>query len=224
MSHRAYAGVWLKDFSEATLLERWEAFLGTVPFSAEHPGFSNLTIRAVDESETPIIEQDLRSIDADANVLVELAREHVHADCSYETEALWDLQIYDMATLRWEKRAQPLQIVLFGEDFDGGVWQENGHIRVDLGFEHFFTGHAGLLGLSPRPKEISNHPEERTFVALMSQPQNLNAYRENTRANILKLFDWMQRAQETLPVERYHLWSEGEENFEARVEEILASR
>jgi hypothetical protein len=34
----------------------------------------------------------------------------------------------------------------------------------------------------------------------------------------------MERVESALPVERYRLWSEGEENFEARMEEILATR
>jgi hypothetical protein len=36
--------------------------------------------------------------------------------------------------------------------------------------------------------------------------------------------EWMSAAERALPVERYRLWSEGEENFEARLEEILAAR
>jgi hypothetical protein len=34
----------------------------------------------------------------------------------------------------------------------------------------------------------------------------------------------MQAVEQALPVERYRLWSEGEENFEARLDEILAVR
>ena len=91
MSNRAYASVWVREFSEESLIENWGSFLGTVPFSAKMPGFSNLMIRAVDETEVAIIEQDLRSVAADANTLLELTLEHVHSDCSYETEAFWDL-------------------------------------------------------------------------------------------------------------------------------------
>jgi hypothetical protein len=58
----------------------------------------------------------------------------------------------------------------------------------------------------------------------MSRPENLRTYHEKTRENIRKLYDWMARVESALPVERYRLWSEGEENFEARMEEILAAR
>jgi hypothetical protein len=36
------------------------------------------------------------------------------------------------------------------------------------------------------------------------------------------LMSWMRAVEETMPVERVRLWSEGEENFEARLDEILA--
>lgn len=224
MANRAYASIWVRDFSEETLLERWEEFLRTVPFSAERPGFAELVIRAVDTAETPILEQDLRSGEYDAQVLAGLAREHVHSDSSYETQASWDLWLYDAHSNRWELKPQPVAIYCYGGEFDGGLCQEYGHFFVDAGFEHFFTGHAGLLGFRGAPRERAEHPEESAFVTLMSQPDNLRAYHEKTRENIRKLYDWMTRVESALPVERYRLWSEGEENFEARMEEILAAR
>jgi hypothetical protein len=34
----------------------------------------------------------------------------------------------------------------------------------------------------------------------------------------------VQNVERTLPVERFSLWSEGEENLEARLDDILAAR
>ena len=82
MANRAYASIWVRDLSEETLLDRWKTFLQTVPVSTERPGFSELVIRAVDTAETPILEQDLRSGEYGAQVLVDLASEHVHSDSS----------------------------------------------------------------------------------------------------------------------------------------------
>ncbi|MGH9865213.1 MAG: hypothetical protein ACRD4H_07345, partial [Candidatus Acidiferrales bacterium] len=147
-----------------------------------------------------------------------------HSDSSYETQAWWDLWVHDARGNRWELKPQPLAINCYGDEFDGGFSQEQGHFLVDVGFEHLFTGHAGLLGFAGTPHGISEHPEEANFVALMSQPENLREYYEKTRENIRKLYDWIRRIEAALPVERYRLWSEGEENFEARMEEILAAR
>lgn len=224
MSNRAYASIWSRNFSEETLIEQWKAFLETVPFSSERPGFSELVIRAVDATEAPIFEQDLRSDAYGADVLADLAREHAHADCSYETQAFWDLWTRDEATGLWVQKPQPLSLICYGTDFDEGTWKEQGHFLIDAGFEHFFTGHAGLLGFRRNAAEVAAHPDEANFLAAMSQPDNLQEYQEKTQQNIRKLYDWTERIEKALPVERYQMWSEGEENFEARMEEILATR
>ena len=228
MANRAYASIWAADFTEETLVERWRQFLETIPFSKDRRGFTELLIRAVDTTETPIIEQDLRSGEFGADVLAEIAQEHAHSDCSYETAAYWDLWTYDEATGSWALKPQPLGIICYGTDFDGAIWKEQGHFLVDAGFEHFFTGHAGLLGFrrgnGDAAKDSPKDRNEANFVAMMSEPVNLQAYQEKTRANIKKLYEWMSRVEAALPVERYRFWSEGEENFEARMEEILAAR
>jgi hypothetical protein len=59
---------------------------------------------------------------------------------------------------------------------------------------------------------------------MMAWPENLAAYEEKTRENIRKVLGWTQRIEKALPVKHLRLWSEGEDNFEARLEEILAAR
>jgi hypothetical protein len=58
----------------------------------------------------------------------------------------------------------------------------------------------------------------------MAAGGNLKEYHAKTRANIQQLFGWVEAIQSALPVERSELWSEGEENFEARLDAILAQR
>jgi hypothetical protein len=58
----------------------------------------------------------------------------------------------------------------------------------------------------------------------MARPENLRGYYERTRENIQRLLRWASAAQAALPIERMRLYSEGEENFEARLDEILAVR
>ena len=206
------------------MLERFGAFLATIPFSASRPGFSYLVIRAVDAAESPVLEQDLRAVPLDAESIVELAKDYLHSDCSYEVQSAWDLWGYEAGTAQWQLEPQPLGVLCHGEDYDHEFWRENGHLQVDLGFEHFFTGHAGLLGHHPGPKAPAESPEEARFLEAMAWPENLQAYQEKTRENIRKLLEWMRRVEKSLPVAQIRLWSEGEENFEARLEEILAAR
>ncbi len=47
MPNRAYASVWVRDFSEENMLSHFEHFLATVPLSATPPDFTGLTIRAI---------------------------------------------------------------------------------------------------------------------------------------------------------------------------------
>jgi hypothetical protein len=97
---------------------------------------------------------------------------------------------------------------------------------ADLGFEHFFTGHGGLLapGAASNPFNSSDHPIEHSFRQWMSASGNLKEYHAKTRENIQQLFHWVEAIERALPVERSELWSEGEENFEARLDAILAQR
>ncbi len=225
MSNQSYLSVWCNDFSEARIVERFGDFLGTVPFSATKPGFSYLTIRAVDPSEPPIFEQDLRSVSLDPAGIIELVKDHLHSDCAYETQAHWDLWSFEPGNgAGWRNEPQPIDLICYGEDYDGSAFSENGHLQATLGFEHFFTGHAGLLGMNRGPVAPAEGPEEALFLEAMAWPENLEKYQEKTRENIRRLMDWVRSLEKAIPDGRVRLWSEGEDNFEARLEEILAAR
>src|SRR3989442_7136229 len=73
MANRAYVSLWSKGFSEATMLEQFQQLLTTVPLSAERPGFTELVIRAVDPTETPLGERDLAGQAPSAAAIIELA-------------------------------------------------------------------------------------------------------------------------------------------------------
>ena len=121
--------------------------------------------------------------------------------------------MFDAGTGKSAAEPQLLQIFCRGEDFDDGFWRDNGHFEVNLGFEHLFTGHAGLLGLRPGPKPAPQSPEESRFLEAMAWPENLEKYQRQTRENIRKLQDWVRRIEASLPVGKTRLWSEGEDNF-----------
>lgn len=222
MPDQSYLSVWCADFPEDRILERFGAFLSTVPFSSARPGFTHLTVRAVDPSESPVYEQDLRSTPLDAATIVEEVREFVHSDCSFEVRAHWDLATFDSAKAKWNREPQPLEIACFGEDYDDGAWRTNGHFQVNFGFEYFFTGHAGLLGVRRGEPAAAESEQEARLLETMAWPENLERYQKETRGNIARVFDWMRRIQKDVPVARVQLWSEGEEDFETRLEEILA--
>ena len=90
----------------------------------------------------------------------------------------------------------------------------------------YFTGHGGLLApaAASNPFGSSDHPLEHTFRQWMSASGNLKEYHAKTRENIQQLFTWVEAIEAALPVERNELSSEGEENFEARLDAILTRR
>jgi hypothetical protein len=220
MANQAYMSVWCKDFSEERVIETFGAFLSTVPFSATKPGFTYLVVRAVDATESPILELDLRSVPLGAAGIMEIAHEHLHSDSCYEVQCHWDLWVFDSEG-RWKNEPHVMDISCYTQDYDNALWQERGHLEVSLGFEHLFTGHAGLLGIRGEFRTPAQSPEEARFLEAMAWPENLQKYQEKTRENIRGLLDWVRKIEKAVPTERLRLWSEGEENFVARLEDIL---
>ncbi len=227
MANRAYASVSLRDPSAAALLGCFERLLDTVPFSPSAPGLASLVVRAVDPAEAPLAEHDLRGAPLRAPEWVALAREHQGPDCAYEAQAWWDLWALDAG--QWQRRPHRLELVCYSVEFDGGAGADSGHLVVDLGFEHLFTGHAGVLlvaaphGASPAAEHGAS-PEERRFLQWVRDPGHRAAYRRHTVENVRALMEWMERIRAALPGEQYRLWSQGEEDFEARLDGLLAAR
>ena len=226
MANHAYLRVWTRDFSPETMLAQFARFLTTAPVSAADNAFEELIVQAIDSTETPVAEWDLRPLHARPAEVAALAVQHLNADSAYIVSAKWDLWEFDIQTLKWQQKPQPLELSCHGLDYDEGMAASSGHFMADLGFEHFFTGHGGLLApaSATNPFRSSYHPIEHTFRQWMAVSGNLKEYHAKTRENIKQLLDWVEAVQRALPVERYELSSEGEENFEERLDSILAQR
>ena len=218
--------VWTRDFSETTLIAEFARFLATAPLSASENAFKELVVQPIDATELSLAEWDLKDLGYGPAEVAALAVQHLHPDSAYIATARWDLWSFDVESLKWMNKSEPLMLACHGPEYDGGIAASEGHFTADLGFEHFFTGHGGLLapGAASNPFESSDHPLEHTLRQWMSVPGNLKEYHAKTRANIQQLFSWVESIEQALPVERSQLWSEGEQNFEARLDAILAQR
>jgi hypothetical protein len=226
MANRAYLRVWTRDFSESTMIPEFARFLTTAPLSASQSTFTQLTIQPIDAGEPALAQWDLRPLDHGAAEVATLAAQHLHADSAYIAEARWDLWSLDIECLKWRQQPEPLLLTCHGLEYDGGIAAAEGHFVADLGFEHFFTGHGGLLapGAAANPFNSSDHPVEHTFRQWMKAGGNLKEYHAKTRENIQQLFHWVESIERALPVQRSELWSEGEENFEERLDAIVTQR
>jgi len=218
--------LWTRDFSKETMIAQFVRLLATVPLSATRNGFDQLVVQAVDATETPLAEWDFREGTFGAPEVAALAAQNIDEDTGYIVEAKWDLWTFESETLKWTLGPQPVEFTCRGPLYDHGASDADGQFSADLGFEHLFTGHAGLLapGTASNPFDSSDHPIEKTFRQWMSIENNRREYAVKTRENIQQLFQWIESLERALPVERYELLSEGEENFEARLDAILGQR
>src|SRR6266705_3140635 len=222
-ANHAYLRVWTRDFSLETMIAEFARFMTTAPLSATQNAFTELIVQAVDATETPVAEWDLRPLKVGPAEVAALAVQNLNADTAYIASAKWDLWDFDIESLKWQHKPEPLVLTCHGQDYDDSLAATAGHFMADLGFEHFFTGHGGLLapGAASNPFNSSDHPMEHTFQQWMAASGNLKEYHAKTRENIKQLFNWVEAIERALPVERSELWSEGEENFEARLDAIL---
>src|ERR1700680_5347324 len=145
MPNRAYASVWVRGFNEKSMLSHFEHFLATVPLASSPPGFTGMTVRAVDFTETPLEEYDLRGYLTAPEEVVNLAKEHHSGDVCYEVAARWDLWIRDKESASWKLQPERMDVFCYGPEYDGGVSAESGHFMADLGFGRCFSDDAGLL-------------------------------------------------------------------------------
>jgi hypothetical protein len=226
MANRAYLRVWTRDFSETTMIAQFARFLTTAPLPELRPYFDELVAQAVDPTEPPVAEWDLHDGTFGAAEIAALAAQNLNADTAYIVYAKWELWTFDVDTMKWKRGPQPLMLTCNGLEYDNGAAASEGHFVADLGFEHLFTGHGGILApaAATNPFDNSDHPIERTFRSWMSVEANRKEYAGRTRENIQYLMNWVEAVSRALPVERSELWSEGEENFEARLDAILALR
>jgi hypothetical protein len=228
VSNHAYAGFWVRDPSQELLLDRFERFLESMPLSSTRPGYASLMVRAVSPAETPLAEYYFAGNTGTPADVVTAAREHVHDDVEYEVSGFWDLWRLDLETGRWVNGPEQVHLIARGSAYDDGLSTQTGDFAADLGFENLFTGHGGLLGLregESAPAGLNgagSDAAEAEFLALINSEPRLREYQDKTRQNIQQLFGWLRAVQKALPIERDQLWSEGEENLEARLDEILA--
>jgi len=222
MANYAYLSLWFENGSPQALLAEFEKLLAVFSVSPTEPGFRALVIRAVGPTQPLLFE---REFVPSAAAVRSLASEFLHPDCACELHAYWDLWRYQLTgiQLRWQEAPSSVEFALHGEEYDAGVFGENGHVLITLGFEHLFTGHAGILsgsGAENDPEQFATRAEYE-FVLALQEPETLETYRAKTCDNIRRLLAFERAIWKQLRIARRYLWSEGEADFQQRLEQIL---
>ena len=136
--------------------------------------------RIYDEDETEAAQPDVAVAEA-LNIL--------HDDFAYEFETKWELWVPETApgldTL-WRQEPRTLRVIGFGPTFDEGSYEQNGHVRVDLGTDAPFL-----------QEELDLNTETAARV----------------QQNVQKLIDLTQAIQTNLGVSSRLLWSESGESL-----------
>ena len=185
MSDPLYLSLWFPDFSGPEMLPHAFSVLQQFPFSSQRPGVTYFALHPVSWNEATVLERRFPSgIDPGQATLI--AAEQVHDDYAYVFDAYWDLWTPDESNANWVLQPAAVKVIVQGEQFDEGVYQQTGHIEVDLGLDSYFL-----------------QPE----TALNDQT------RAKIRENVAKLVEFSANVEKKSGASARLLWSESEESL-----------
>jgi len=179
-----YLSVWFPTFEVDDMLPHALSVMRQFSFSVAQPGITYLALHPVSWNEPTILERRFRpGVSPEEAVL--LASDLLHEDYAYRFEAFWDLWVLDEKG-EWALRPSPVQFLVHGVEFDDGVYQQEGHIQVELCLD------------SPFLQE--------------DVPLTIEAG-SRVKANVQKLVEFTSKVEKNSGANARLLWSESEQNF-----------
>jgi len=142
MADTLYLSLWYPNLRLEALAEKLTAVLGAI---AAHGGESRVyaaTVWPVGWSEPPVFQRiygrtgESSERGADPRQAVDEALELLHDDYAYEFQigfALWELETAPNLDPRWARVSRLVRVTGYGPLFDDGAYEQDGHIRIDLG-------------------------------------------------------------------------------------------
>jgi len=180
-----FLSLWFPNFDVEDMLPRVLSVMRQFPFSAQQSGISYVALHPVSWNEATVLEQRFKpGIGPEQAVL--LASDLLHEDYAYVFEAAWDLWIFSEAQQEWILQPSMVRIIAHGEEFEEGVYRQEGHIEVDFGLDSAFL-------------------QEEVELTLEAESQ--------VRANVQKLVEFTMKAEKSSGASGRLLWSELEENL-----------
>lgn len=194
MADQLYLNLWFPDFEERDILPKLLSVLDQFPFSDQKPGVACIGVWPVSFSEQPVLTEAF-DLGSTAEAVLGMAAEFVHEDYAFELEGAWDLWVpikEGELDETWQVRPTTVSFIAYGEEFDGQVYQQNGHIQINFGLDTPFI----LDDLEYTPEV------ERRILA-----------------NIHKLVTFTQAVERECGIRGRVLWSEsdGEENLASKL-------
>ncbi len=185
MADPLYLSLWFPRLQFDDALPRALAVMRQFPFSATQPGVSYLAIQPVSWAEASVLEQRFNpGVPPEQAIL--LASDSLHEDYAYVFEAAWDLWFPSEKDEESTQRPVRVKFVVHGPEFDEGVYEQEGHIKIEFGLDSPFL-----------EEEVEMTAEAESRV----------------RSNVKKLVDYTNALEKQSGANSRLLWSESEENI-----------
>ena len=185
MADPLYLSLWFPNLELDELLPRTLAVMQQFPFSVTQPGITYLSLHPVSWNEATVLEQRFSPGVAFEQAIL-TASDLLHDDYAYSFEAAWDLWIPSSDNKQWIQQPSPVKFIAFGPEFDDRVYEQEGHVQIDFGFDSPFL------------------QEE---VRLTSEAE------DKIRSNVQKLIEFTTKVEKNSGASARLLWSESEENL-----------
>ena len=179
-----YLSVWFSTFEVDDMLPHALSVMRQFSFSVAEHGITYLALHPVSWNEPTILERRFRpGVSPEEAVLI--ASDLLHEDYTYRFEGFWDLWVLNEKG-EWTLRPSPVQFLVHGVEFDDGVYQQEGHIQVDLGLDTPFLQEDVPLTIEAGSR---------------------------VKANVQKLVEFTSKVEKNSGANARLLWSESEQNF-----------
>jgi hypothetical protein len=192
MADQLYLSVWFPNFRLASLPAALVAVLKQFSKTGGSSTVAAAATYPISWNEAPVFQRifddEENEVAAPERAVAE-ATEMLHDDYAYEFEVEWELwspaQQGDLDPL-WKLEPHTVRITGFGPEFDEGSYEQNGHIRIDLGTDTVFL-----------QDEVDLDQEAAKKV----------------QQNVQHLIDFTHAIEQNIGISSRLLWSESGENL-----------
>jgi hypothetical protein len=180
-----YLSLWFSSFEADDMLPHALAVMRQFSFSVQQPGITYLAVHPVSWNEPTILERRFRpGVTPEEAVLI--ASDLLHEDYAYLFEAFWDLWVVGDSGEEWTLQPSQVKFLVHGTEFDDRVYEQEGHIQLDLGLESSFL-----------QEDVPLTVEAAARV----------------RANVQRLVEFTSKIEKNSGASARLLWSESDQNF-----------
>jgi hypothetical protein len=152
MADQLYLSLWFPNFRLDALPATLVSVMRQFALITKDPRVAVASAYPITFSEAPTYQRtyvlDDRAEDTTPALIenaVAEATEQLHDDTAYEFEMRWKLWIPDASTTQvtetvaldtvWKLQQSTVRFLGFGPEFDDATYEQNGHIRIDLGLD-----------------------------------------------------------------------------------------